>query len=71
MTYLNTTPTSNTCPHCGSEGFTLCTDVTQYQPMQFDDGEWVVGDVSHQEPIWSGDGVRMMCAECGTYFTVP
>jgi hypothetical protein len=72
MSYdLKPTPPDNTCTHCGREGLTLCEDVTHYHEVYFDDGEWSVSPVRHQEQLWSEHGVRLMCSDCGTYFEVP
>jgi transcription elongation factor Elf1 len=68
---LKPTPRSNDCPHCGREGLTLCIDVVQYREVYFKDGEWSASPVRHQEPIWSEQGARLMCSDCGEYFHVP
>ena len=69
---LHPTPTSNTCTECGEHDFVLCVDQTAYYTAKLTQGGSWFAQHTHNETIDNdGAAVRLMCAECGTYFHVP
>ena len=70
---LKPTPKENRCTECGEEGLTLAEEFTKYFSLKCDEmGHWQKRYLLNEEPGSENEvSVRLLCAECGTYYQVP